>query len=77
MAALVAASGAGRHNGGRSSALLRRRALECIALLVRLPHHVLYPFFHEVRKQLDRCLDDDKREVRSVAGSTMRAWRTL
>ena len=77
VAALVAASGAGRHNGGRSSALLRRRALECIALLVRLPHHVLYPFFHEVRKQLDRCLDDDKREVRSVAGSTMRAWRTL
>ncbi|QDZ21492.1 nucleotide excision repair protein [Chloropicon primus] len=54
--------------------LLRRRALECLALLKDLPHYILFPYFHDVRRRLQVCLDDSKREVRQQAGKTLRLW---
>jgi hypothetical protein len=59
---------------GRASAMLRKRALECVALLKDLPHYIIYPYFHSVRRQLQTCLDDAKREVRLQAGITLRIW---
>lgn len=66
-------SGSDPGNGG-DRILVRRRALECIALFKDLPHYVVYPYFHPVRRQLQTCLDDSRREVRIQAGRTLRVW---
>ena len=57
-----------------SAEAIKKSALECIALLKNLPHYIIYPHFHVVRRQLQTCLDDSRRVVRHQAGRTLRVW---
>ena len=59
---------------GEGSQQIRNRSLDCISKLRALPHYSIYPYYHTVRRTLQALLDDPKRDVRSLAGKTLRIW---